>query len=198
MIVAGVFVGGKARRMGGVPKGLIPHPTEPWTVVEHVVREARAVGAEPLLVGEASAYALLGLPSVEDAMAEVGPAGGMLALFRHAQGGIALALSCDLPYVRAKLLEELIEGVRGGAAAMVPRRGDKLEPLCAAYRADAMRVHVETCLGQGIRSLHRMARAVGAVEIDLEGDRARWLDDWDTPEDVGPAVPEKWKRDRDR
>lgn len=185
MIVAGVFVGGKARRMGGVPKGLIPHPKEPWSVVEHVVREARAVGAEPLLVGEASAYASLGLVSVGDAMSDVGPAGGMLSLVRYAQGGIALALSCDLPYVQAKLLGELIEGVRGGAAAMVPRRGDKLEPLCAAYRADVMRVHVETCLGQGIRSLHRVARAAGAVEIDLEGDRARWLDDWDTPEDVG-------------
>ncbi len=184
--------------MGGVPKGLLAHPTEPWTVVEHVVREARAAGAEPLLVGEASAYASLGLPSVQDAMAEVGPAGGMLALFRHAQGGIALALSCDLPYVQAKLLEALIEGVRGGATAMVPRRGDKLEPLCAAYRADVMRVHVETCLRQGTRSLHRMARAAGAVEIELDGDRARWLDDWDTPEDVGCAALEEGKRDRDR
>ncbi len=184
--------------MGGVPKGLIPHPTEPGSVVEHVVREACAVGAEPLLVGEASAYASLGLASVGDAMAEVGPAGGLLALFRYAQGGIVLALACDLPHVPAKLLEELVEGVRGGAAAMVPRRGDKLEPLCAAYRADAMRVHVETCLGQGIRSLHRMARAAGAVELELVGDRARWLDDWDTPEDVGCGAPETWKRDRDR
>lgn len=187
MLIAGIFVGGKARRMGGVPKGLIPHPSHTGSVIDHVVREARKVGASPLLVGSDPAYRCVDLAWIEDAVGDAGPAGGLLALLRHVDRGIALAIACDLPHVSSVLLEELVQGVRQGATAMVPRRGDKLEPLCAAYRAELVVGHVASCLERGVRGLHRIARAAGATELTLVGDRARWLDDWDTPEDVrGP------------
>jgi molybdopterin-guanine dinucleotide biosynthesis protein A len=184
LLVAGIFVGGKARRMGGVPKGLIPHPNQTGSVIDHVVRQARKVGAAPLLVGSDPAYRCLELDWIEDAVADAGPAAGLLALLRHVDRGIALAIACDLPHVSSLLLEELVQGVRQGATAMVPRRGDKLEPLCAAYRAEVVVDQVASCLERGIRGLHRIARASGATEVMLVGDRARWLDDWDTPEDV--------------
>jgi len=183
-LTAGIFVGGKARRMGGVAKGLLAHPTEPGTVLDHVVREVRSVGAEVVLVGDHPAYRTLGIPWIEDAMRDVGPAGGLLALLRHAGDGIALALACDMPYLPSALLATLVAGVRQGAPAVVPMRGGRLEPLCGAYRANVVAAHVESCLGRGIRGLHRMARASGAVELELSEEEARWLDDWDAPEDV--------------
>ncbi|MFW5739877.1 MAG: molybdenum cofactor guanylyltransferase, partial [Myxococcota bacterium] len=187
MLVAGVFVGGKARRMGGVAKGLLPHPSEPGTVVEHVVREARRIGAEVVLVGDHPAYRGLGIPCIEDAAQDVGPAGGLLALLRHAGTGIAVALACDMPHVPGQLLQRLVQGVRDGAVAVVPRRGDKLEPLCAAYRAEPVAQHVEACLRSGKTGMHRIARAAGATELVLSVEQAWWLDDWDDPSDLSDS-----------
>lgn len=170
--------------MGGVAKCLLAHPDETGTVIDHVVRQARDVCEQVVLVGTHPSYRSLGIACLEDAVAGVGPAGGLLALLRHARGGVALALACDMPYLHASLLEELVRRVEDGAPAVVPQRGGKLEPLCAAYRADVVSVHVAACLDRGIRGLHRIAREAGAQIMPLEGERARWLDDWDEPADM--------------
>lgn len=184
MLTAGIFVGGKAVRMGGVAKGLLAHPREPGTVIEHVIREARRVGAEPVLVGDHPAYRTLEVPFILDAVRDAGPVGGLLSLLQYAREGTILALACDMPHVPASLLSRLVEGVEQGAAAVVPRRDGRLEPLCAAYRVEAVLPHVEACLNKGSRGLHHIARASGAFELFIRGQEARWLDDWDVPADV--------------
>jgi len=163
---------------------LLPHPDGRGNVVDHVVGVAKRVASRVVLVGEHPAYAYLDLSMLPDGREGVGPAGGLLALVDQATGGIAVALACDMPYIRTSLIESLVQGVQRGAPAMVPRRGPRLEPLCAAYRADAVRPYVLSSLDAGVRSMHRIVRAAGAREVTLQGQEAGWLDDWDAPEDV--------------
>jgi molybdopterin-guanine dinucleotide biosynthesis protein A len=184
MLIAGIFVGGRARRMGGVAKGLLSHPTRSGTILDHVAGQAQIAGADVVLVGDHEAYRGLGFPRLEDAVRDVGPAGGLLSLLRHASGGIALALACDMPHVPASLLIRMVDGVERGAPAVVPLRDGRLEPLCAAYRAEQVAKIVAAHLQDGVRSLHRIARAAGADELVLSDAEATWLDDWDTPTDV--------------
>lgn len=183
-MLAGIFVGGHSRRLGGIAKGLLAHPSEAGSVIEHVLREAMKLCNEAVLVGSHAAYANLGLESIDDAVAEIGPAGGLLALLRRANGGVVLALACDMPAVKSSLLGELVQEMRSGASAAAFSRDGRLEPLCATYRVDDVLPHVEACVSRGVFGLHRILRSAGVVEVALTGERARLLDDWDTPEDL--------------
>ncbi len=177
-LVGGIFVGGSARRMGGAPKGLLPHP-EGGTLVERLARVLRSVGAEPCLVGAGEAYAATGLPRVDDRPAGVGPLGGLCGLLDAAEGGVAIAVACDMPRVDADDLRRLL-AARGDALAAAPTRGGRYEPLCAVYDARAVDI-ARRRVAEGARSLQGLLRELGAVEVAVAPDH---LDDWDTPEDV--------------
>src|SRR5262245_17154452 len=107
----GLFVGGRGLRMGGVAKGLLTLP-DGETVIGRLLRVcAQALpGSTPVLVGEAAAYAALGLRAIADAPSGVGPLGGLRALLADArQDGhaAALVLACDMPHVSAELVQRL-------------------------------------------------------------------------------------------
>ena len=189
-IVVGVFVGGRGARMGGVAKGLLPAPGAQLTLIERVLIELRAAApaARVVLVGDARAYTSLGLPSVEDAPPGIGPLGGLLGLLQHAErdrAGQALAVACDLPFVRRELLFRLLsEG--GDAGAVVTETGGVRNPLVARYAvAQALPIAREV-LHTGARSLQAVldGLASATVRLVLSAAEQASLEDWDTPEDV--------------
>lgn len=184
-IVAGIFVGGESRRMGGRPKGLLRAPSG-----ETLLARWRALfdelGVPVVLVGERDAYASSGLPVLPDAAVGAGPLGGVVSLLRYAGEGDALAVACDMPFVSAALVRRLLSAPP--AAARAARRDGRWEPFFARY--DARRAlpiaarHVE----RGVRSLQALLDALACDELALSDDEARELRDWDTPEDVAGAT----------
>jgi molybdopterin-guanine dinucleotide biosynthesis protein A len=181
LMLAGLFVGGRASRMGGIAKGLLQIDGEP--VVVRLARLAREAGLEPVWVGlhdDAYRQALPGLREIPDAVPGIGPPGGLLGLLAH---GSALALACDMPFVSARLLRRLRDE-EPDAAVLAPRFDGIWEPLCARYDA---RVHgdLERALAAGTRSLQRFLSALPARELAL--DTRDELRDWDSPEDVSAA-----------
>lgn len=178
-VVVGIFVGGRSSRMGR-PKGLLAHPEGGLSLVEHAVREARAAGLEPELVGAAEAYAALApeVPRLPDAPGE-GPLAGLVALLERAPGVIALA--CDMPFVRAEHLAALRDAPRSHAIAAA--RGPRgWEPFLARYERARVLDVARARLREGRGGLVRLVEAVGALEVALPEGVTR---DWDTPEDVG-------------
>jgi molybdopterin-guanine dinucleotide biosynthesis protein A len=180
--VAGIFIGGRALRMGGQPKGLMRGP-QGVTLVERWRAMMSGLGIVVVLVGDAPAYAALGLPTLRDAPPGIGPLGGLVALLRHVGEGTALALACDMPFVSRGLIERLLEAPRH-MPIVAPRRESRWEPLCARY--DASHV-LPLAIAQAAATHHSLQRLLdegGAVELGLlehEGDE---LHDWDSPEDV--------------
>jgi molybdopterin-guanine dinucleotide biosynthesis protein A len=179
--VAGVFVGGMARRMGGRPKGLLAAPdgrpiVERWTAI------LRGLGLEVVLVGDGRAYASLGLPGVDDEPPGIGPLGGLVALLRHASPRRALALACDMPFVSPSLVERLL--VAPDAPVVAPRREGRWEPLCARYDSARVLPLAKAAAASPTHSLQRVLDAAGAIELSLTAEEAHELRDWDTPEDV--------------
>ena len=185
----GVFVGGKATRMGGAAKGLLRAPDGTQTLIGRLVREcARAApGAALFLVGQSAPYAALGLPQLPDDPVGVGPIGGLRALLLRAhadQSELALALACDLPFLDESVISSLLVPFSG--RARVPFVAGRLQPLAAAYAPEATLRAVERSLALGKHALMHVLDQLGSelesVEFDAEGARA--LRDWDTPEDV--------------
>jgi molybdopterin-guanine dinucleotide biosynthesis protein A len=189
--LAGVFVGGSGRRMGGRPKGLLRTP-EGLTLVERWAGMLAGLGMAVVLVGDARAYVELGLglPALEDEPGGIGPLGGLVALLRHAcdpqegRGGCALAFACDMPFVSRALVERLL-AAPSDAAVVAPRREGRWEPLCARYDAARVLPHAMTLREARDHSLQRLLERAGAVELPLRTHEARELRDWDSPEDVG-------------
>lgn len=130
-IGAGIFVGGRGRRMGGVAKGLL-HTTsgrgsrpaddggDPFrpaddggdpTILARSASILGSLGLAPILVGVHPAYAGTGLPSIADDPGAEGPLAGLIALleFGDRRGwNAAIAVACDMPYLSADLTRRLL------------------------------------------------------------------------------------------
>jgi len=184
-MIAGIFVGGASRRMGGRPKGLLPAPEGGVTLLERLARLCEAAGLRPVLVGRNAAVeaALPELERIEDRPAGVGPLGGLAGLLHAAGAASVVTLACDLPAVEGRLLERLL-AASPGAPILAPRAADgRWQPFFARWDARCALPWIEEALARGERSLQPLLDRHGCA---LELDEAAWraLRDWDTPEDV--------------
>jgi molybdopterin-guanine dinucleotide biosynthesis protein A len=180
--VAGVFVGGRGVRMGGLPKGLLRGPGGS-TLVERWHAMLAELGVPVVLVGEADAYARLGLPVLKDEPPGIGPLGGLVALLRHAGSVPALAFACDMPFVSRALVERLL-AAPPDAPIVAPRRDARWEPLCARYdpvRVLPLALARATSSHHSLQSLLDEARAAALPLLPHEDAELR---DWDSPTDV--------------
>jgi molybdenum cofactor guanylyltransferase len=188
--LVGVFVGGRARRMGGVAKGLLVAPGSEETLVARLVRVGQEALGDPdcVLVGSKTSYAGLGLGMIEDEPAGTGPLGGLCALLQAAVergNGPVIALACDLPYVTATMIARLASHAPD-ADAVAPRPNDIWQPLVARYAPEPALAATRAALGSGERALYRVLERLGtrAVELPLMPSEIALLRDWDEPEDV--------------
>jgi molybdenum cofactor guanylyltransferase len=183
--IAGIFVGGRATRMGGRPKGRMQGP-DGQTLVERWAAMMSELAVPVVLVGGGDAYASLGLPSLEDDPPGIGPLGGLVALLKRAtrvDARSALALACDMPFVSRALIERLLAAPHG-AAVIAPRRDARWEPLCARYDPARALPMAEAIAESPRHSLQTLLDRAGAAELPLLAHEMGELRDWDSPGDV--------------
>ena len=169
----GVFVGGQGRRMGGVAKGLLVF--DGLTLIERVLRACRAAATpgaleHVYLVGNAAPYVAMGVPSLDDAPAGMGPIGGLRALLLQARqlGVDALAVAVDLPYLDDRLVRRLCLE-QPGAAALAPRQEGRWQPLFARYQPDAALPVLEAAVGGTDRATVDLSRPRGGPIVRARG-----------------------------
>ncbi len=180
-MLVGIFVGGRATRMGGRPKGLLMAP-DGVPIVERTLAIARALSLEPVLVGSASAYGHLGVEAIDDAPPGIGPLGGVVALLRRAGASYVMAIACDMPFVSDALVRALRDAPP--AAVVAPRSDGRWEPLFARYDAGAVLALAEANVSSGSHSLQRLLASADAVELPVDDQARIALRDWDSPEDA--------------
>ncbi|MEY4512582.1 MAG: hypothetical protein RLZZ450_4704 [Pseudomonadota bacterium] len=187
-MLCGIFVGGRASRMGGMAKGLLPAPETGEPLVARLARLAVELGCEPVLVGASTEVqaALPALRTIDDRPAGIGPLGGLAGLLHAGAQSQVVALACDLPFVSRDLLARLLETTLEAPAQVLAVRADNglWEPLCARYDAAALVPHVERAIADGVRSFQKLFAALSVAELPVSQAQRRELDDWDTPEDV--------------
>ena len=132
---AAILAGGRARRFGGVAKGLELVGGE--RIVDRVIAAVREVASDVVLVGAAPAVAatLPGLTVIADEAPGVGPLGGILSALR-ATGRDTLVVAWDMPFVSADELRPLL-AVSDDADVVAWEAEGRVEPLCTLYRATA-------------------------------------------------------------
>ncbi|MCY3655920.1 MAG: molybdenum cofactor guanylyltransferase [Chloroflexi bacterium] len=126
-----------------------------------------------------------------DSIADGGPLVGILAGLEATSAPAAVAVACDLPFVRPELLRLLLDRVGDGARFVVPVYEGQPQLLCSAWRGDAaplLRARVEA----GDRAVHSMLDALDAElvppEVWREADPdGRSFVNVNTPEDLAEA-----------
>jgi molybdopterin-guanine dinucleotide biosynthesis protein A len=188
--VSGVILaGGKSRRMGGLPKALIPFGGR--SLIEHIAETLRSVLSDCLVVTNTpDLYASLGLPMVGDVLPDTGSLGGIYSGLLAAPGDHALCVACDMPFLSAPLAAHLA-GRAAEADVVIPDAGGKLQTLHAVYgkaclpamerRLRAGRFTIADFLGDV-----RVAR-IPAAEIAPFADPDVAFMNLNTPEDVARA-----------
>ena len=182
--LAGIFVGGRATRMGGVAKGLLKVPAGE-TLVARWQRLFRELGVTAVLVGRHEAYADLDIECIADDPAHIGPLGGLVALLARAGPGRAIAVACDMPFVTLELVRKLAS-YASPAAIVAPRHDGVWEPLFARYDAARVTAVARKNVLAGERSLQRLLDELGAEALPITPHELHLLRDWDRPEDRLP------------
>jgi molybdopterin-guanine dinucleotide biosynthesis protein A len=189
-LFVGILVGGRGSRLGGVAKGLLKAPDSEKTLLQRLLDELRlALPRAPItLIGDASAYAPLGVPAVSDEPPGVGPLGGVIALLQAAQRSRArwaLALTCDLPRIDHALLTRLASEAPHASALVTAQAGVR-NPLVARYAVAEALTAARLALEGGSRSVQAaLDRLTGeVVTLSLSAAEEARLVDWDVPEDL--------------
>jgi molybdopterin-guanine dinucleotide biosynthesis protein A len=185
-VTGALVAGGRARRMGGVAKGMLRIDGEPMAA-RTLRLFGRLFGGALVVANDPRPYAALGVPVVGDRIADRGAPGGLHAALHAAATPWVFAAACDMPFV-SEAGVALLCARREGALAVVPRFAGRLEPLHALW-SKACLPALDEALREGEPSLVELAELVGAriVEesawrmIDPDG---RAFENVNTPEDA--------------
>jgi molybdopterin-guanine dinucleotide biosynthesis protein A len=184
-----VLCGGRATRMGGVEKALVPWAGRP--LLAHVIdRLAPQVGAVALNVNrQAALYAGFGLPLWPDADDTLpGPLAGWLAALARAPTEWLLSVPCDSPLLPADLAARLALPLAslGAPPLAIAATADGPQPVFALLHR-SLAPALAAALARGERGALRFARAQGAAEVAFDDPGA--FADADTPEDLARLAP---------
>lgn len=187
--VAGlILAGGRAERMGGTDKGLLPWRGRP--LVAHV-RDRLAPQAGEIFVSanrNAEAYAAYGtvVADLPELAGFQGPLAGVAsALPRVAAGWLAVA-PCDTPLLPRDMVARLLDAASAARAPLaVARAGGRRQPVCMALNVSLADDLLDYLRGGGRRVDAWQARA-GAVEVPFD-DAAAFFN-VNTPQDMEPGA----------
>ncbi len=182
-VTALVLAGGRATRMGGTDKGLVPLAGRPMIAW---VLDAVAPQAARVLVNanrNLDAYGSFGFEVVPDAHPGfLGPLAGLVTGMTHAATGFVITAPCDSPLVAGDLVERLHSACLAESADIaVAHDGQRLQPVFALART-SLKSDLENWLESGERKIDRWFARHRTVQVDLS-DRAETFINVNNPED---------------
>jgi molybdenum cofactor guanylyltransferase len=155
-ITAVVLAGGRARRMGGIDKGLIPLCGR--TMIEHVL-DTLGDQAGTLIINanrNINTYAALGHPVVSDRDDSfAGPLAGMSSGLHAAATPLCLTVPCDSPLLGADVARRLHTALEAaGADIAVAHDGERAHPVVNLMKT-GLAASIDTYLEAGERKIDR-------------------------------------------
>lgn len=173
-----VLVGGEARRAGGREKYFFSYGGV--TFIERLLGTLGRVVDEIIVVAkdpeQCDRFAHIeGVRVISDIRKGFGPIGGLHAGVLEAKGDVLFVVACDMPCVKASVIERLFELI-GDYDAVIPRwNNDMQEPLHAVYKKAALMEYLESHESLSLRDMVRSIRSryinvqeLRAIDPDLQ------------------------------
>jgi len=162
-----ILAGGKARRMGGQDKGLLPYRGYP--LVEHVIERLNNQTSALIINANRNQeqYERFGYPVIADSRPDfLGPLSGMLAGLEAAHTSRVLFAPCDSPHISSDLASRLAEPFATGPNVLmsVASCEGRLQPVFAMLsvtQADDLNAFLE----EGGRKIDEFYATQGYAEV---------------------------------
>ncbi|WP_455222150.1 molybdenum cofactor guanylyltransferase MobA [Kaarinaea lacus] len=139
-ITAIILAGGRAQRMGGEDKGLLPLQGKP--MIEYIIDALRPQVGQILINANRNLerYQQYGYAVVQDMMGEYfGPLVGMASGIQQAQTEYVITVPCDSPLVPKDLVSNLYQQLQKEDAELaVAHDGERMQPVFALLRCDLL------------------------------------------------------------
>lgn len=190
-VTAAILAGGRATRLGGALKALLPLSCPDDTPLARLLEMARGRFARCLIIAnDTEPFAPYGATVVPDRLAGMGPLGGIEAALAAAETTHVLALAGDMPSVSGDLVDWLLARA-GDDRPLVPWRGGRPEPLHAIYPVSCLPA-VRAALEEGVRKMSDFFGRVGVDGVDetfygAVAGADRSFDNINTPDDLARA-----------
>lgn len=163
-----ILAGGRATRMGGVDKGLVPINGRP--MIAWVIDTLRPQVADLLINANRNRdrYGEFGSRVIDDGDSEFrGPLAGMLSGMRAARTPWVAVVPCDSPLITSHLVERLFAGVEAsGLRIAAAHDGRRLQPVCALLARDLLD-DLAGYLDDGQRKIDRWYARHGYATVDF-------------------------------
>lgn len=176
-ISAIILAGGKSTRMGR-DKGLLLYEGKP--MIQYVIDAVNPITTDIIIVSNQQGYEKFGYPIIEDEVKDCGPLAGIVAGLKNVQNEAALVLSCDVPFIKPELLQQLIDSE---GDVVFAKHNDKIEPLVAKYGVHCTPI-LETALTNGTRKVLDAFDFVEVGYLDIPKEYVKFVKNMNSPEDL--------------
>lgn len=161
-----ILAGGKSRRFGS-DKSLLRWQGQP--IVERLAQECSSFADEVLIISNQPAkFCIPGVRELSDRYPGLGPLGGIHAGLLEASGESVFVTACDMPLLKAEMAQELLARLKGWDA-VVPRDGERLQPLFSAMAREQGLKTAEEMLQQGEKRMRTFFRQMHTCYWDCPG-----------------------------
>lgn len=180
-----VLAGGKARRMGGQDKGLLPLAGK--ALIAHVLERLTPQVKQVAINANRNQarYAEFGVPVFGDQLDDFqGPLAGMAAALEQADTELVVLLPCDSPLVPPDLVARLLRAMYEQQAEIaVAHDGRRMQPVWVLLRRELL-PSLQQTLADGERKVDRWYAGHRTVTVDLS-DCPPAFANANTPEELG-------------
>ena len=190
-IAGAILAGGKAQRMGGIAKGMLPLGGA-LSLIERLVVHLMRAGVEEIIIAanDDRPYKRIGCSIVPDARIDAGPLAGIEAALGYLADryDAVLCLPCDMPSLSWREMSALLTAFAdtGGPIIFAETEDGARHPLCAVVRTDLLN-EISTALDRGERTVSDVWSGLGGfavhfddpnafINLNSPGDLDAWLE----------------------
>ncbi|WP_057911855.1 molybdenum cofactor guanylyltransferase [Peribacillus muralis] len=154
-----LLAGGKSSRMGE-NKALLTIDGD--VNISTVASELKKVSQNVLVITNSfEDYRFLQLPLIADLHKDQGPLGGLHAGLTASNTQLQFLTACDMPFVRATAINEMISNYEPAFDAVIPEINGRIQPLFAVYHKSCLPILTD-CL---VKNELKMSRFLEKISV---------------------------------
>lgn len=146
-----ILCGGKSSRMQS-EKGLVLYKNIPF--IEHIIVAVLPITSKIQLITNSCNYDYLKYDTINDIIIDKGPIGGIYAAIVHSNAELNLILSCDIPLISTKIIQELIEKHTSSFDVSIFEETNRVHPLIGIYSKKLVPVLKKSIESNELKMMH--------------------------------------------
>lgn len=150
-----ILCGGKSSRMQS-EKGLALYKNKPF--IEHIMDAVLPITLKIQLITNSCDYEYLKFDTIEDIIKDKGPIGGIHTALVHSDTEINLILSCDIPLISTKIIQELIEKHHSIYDVSIFEETNRVHPLIGIYSKKVIPILKKAIESNELKMMHFISK----------------------------------------